>query len=293
MTHRSTLLAANAPGPKADGADCTWAAITGALDEPGASGDLVGGLVGLSVVLVLVVVLVVQLARAARRARTGRGGFIVPWWISLSAWRRGVERMEAERQRLLAVGLPTVARVLRVEKAESEMSVSRNWTPHYTRNLRWQMFALHVKITHPVTGASYETAFRTMVKLEWMMGARATISPGALVAVRVDPADPTNVGLEVVGVGEGGAQGAHAPGSEVYPSPHLVSDNWAGKADWQLARSRSYERIWSIFSPVLAVIVVASLLIAASLPVWSLGGTAVRFADRVAARHDRCGARAR
>lgn len=102
-------------------------------------------------------------------------GFVVPAFV-LVRWLKG----SAERGRILARGIPAQATIMRI------------WETGMRINDQPQVgFQLHV---YPPQGLAPYVAETTMVVSQLMI---PRIQPGATVAIKLDPADPRKVAIEL------------------------------------------------------------------------------------------------
>jgi hypothetical protein len=108
----------------------------------------------------------------------------------------GLGQAEKNRQRLLQVGVPAHARVLGVQMGGMTVSVGVN---------RQLQLVIGLEVHRP-GAAPYNAQLTTLVS-ELQI---PQVQPGAWLAVRIDPANPSDMAIEALGVGPPGAAPAAA-----------------------------------------------------------------------------------
>ncbi len=120
----------------------------------------------------------------------------------------GISKQRAENERLLRVGIPTPARILSLQMGGMTITTGVH---------RHLQLVLQLEVQAPGRPV-YAAALTTMVS-ELQL---PQLQPGAMVQVRVDPANPTAMALEAVGQAQVAAASPHAAGAHAAPGhpPH-------------------------------------------------------------------------
>lgn len=132
---------------------------------------------------------------------------ILPMMLIMRRVFGGLSRQNAETQRLLQVGIPASARILGTRMGGMTMTVNAH---------RHLQLVIQLQV-HPTGRPPYQTQLTTLVS-ELQV---PQLQPGAMVQVRIDPANPNKLALEAVGM-PGAAPGMAAPGMAGHAAPQAA-----------------------------------------------------------------------